>query len=333
MPFTGGDCLFCETEKIYMKKWLTGILILIVLSLASLYIFIPDVIHIRRSVIVNATEPGLKRVLITEPGWGKWWPGAGTGPDGKTVPAGYTYKHTVYTITDITFQSLVIRIRRGSLAADASLTLIPGKMDSTEVSWLAAVPTSYNPVKRLRACWQAKQWKKDAGNLLDTMRSFFSRPVNLYGFDIRKELVTDSILVSTYATCKGYPGTAFIYGLIDQLKTYIASRAANETGWPMLNIHTVDSLSYLARVAIPVNKKLESKGNISYKWMLGGGNILMTEVKGGPEMIKKAFQQMENYVNDYQRVAPAIPFLSLVTDRRGEPDTARWITRIYYPVM
>jgi hypothetical protein len=106
-----------------------------------------------------------------------------------------------------------------------------------------------------------------------------------------------------------------------------------ETGFPMLNIYKTDSVNYLTRVAIPVDKKLPSSGNISYKWMLGGGNILVTDVRGGPFSIDSAFQQLEYYVHDYNRTSPAIPFQSLVTDRSKVPDTTKWITRLYYPVM
>jgi hypothetical protein len=67
--------------------------------------------------------------------------------------------------------------------------------------------------------------------------------------------------------------------------------------------------------------------------MLGGGNILITEVKGGQNEITNAYKQIQNYVSDYNRSAPAIPFESLVTDRRKEPDSSKWITRIYYPVI
>ena len=62
------------------------------------------------------------------------------------------------------------------------------------------------------------------------------------------------------------------------------------------------------------------------------GTALTTEVKGGPAAIRTAFLQLENYITDYQREAPLIPFESLVTDRLHEKDTSRWITRIYYPV-
>jgi hypothetical protein len=101
----------------------------------------------------------------------------------------------------------------------------------------------------------------------------------------------------------------------------------------MLNIYKNSDSSYLARVALPVDKKLNDSGNIQYRWMLKGGNILITEVKGGPHQIEKAFGEMANYVEDHGRTAPAIPFQSLVTDRRIEPDTNKWITKVYWPVM
>jgi hypothetical protein len=106
-----------------------------------------------------------------------------------------------------------------------------------------------------------------------------------------------------------------------------------ETGNPMLNVHTTDSINYLTRVAIPIDKRLPSVKNIEHKWMMGGGKILVAEVRGGPSSINNALRQMENYIHDYGRTVPAIPFQSLVTDRLNLPDTTKWITKIYYPVM
>ena len=121
--------------------------------------------------------------------------------------------------------------------------------------------------------------------------------------------------------------------MVDELRAYILQQGAKETGYPMLNVFTKDSINYLVKVALPVSKALPSSGTMSYRWMLPGGNILITEVKGGPEEIKRAYRQVELYISDFQRVAPAIPFESLVTDRRAEKDSTKWITRIYYPVM
>src|SRR5690242_10659970 len=153
------------------------------------------------------------------------------------------------------------------------------------------------------------------------MKTFYSKTENVYGIHITQEKVVDSTLLQNSAVSKGYPTTEFIYGLIDEMQRYCSSQSATQTGFPMLNITTEDSSNYLVKVAIPVDKKLKPSGNMVYRWMLGGGNILVAEVKGGPSTVADAFRRVEDYVNDYRRVVPAIPFQSLVTDRRQEKDS------------
>ncbi|HZH63621.1 MAG TPA: GyrI-like domain-containing protein, partial [Flavisolibacter sp.] len=140
-------------------------------------------------------------------------------------------------------------------------------------------------------------------------------------------------LISTSTTTSGYPSADRIYSLIDKLQAFAQTKGAKQTGQPMLNINTPDSISYRVQVALPVDKKLKDEGDIFYRWMLGGGNILVMEVKGGYATINKAFMEMENYVRDFSRTAPAIPFQSLITDRRKEPDTGKWVTKLYWPVI
>ncbi len=85
-------------------------------------------------------------------------------------------------------------------------------------------------------------------------------------------------------------------------------------------------------VAIPVNKTITPNNEFLLKKMVPG-KILVTEVRGGIHTINQAQKNIELYMNDHHLVSPAIPFHSLVTDRSKEADTAKWITKIYYPVM
>jgi hypothetical protein len=314
-----------------MKKWLVGILVILVCFTAFVYFFIPNTMTISQDISVKANREGLYRNLSDEKNWSEWWPGNKTGP-GSSGHYNLGYNNAVYTVKDRTTLSFIVLIQDGP-EVKTELTLIAKNPDSSELHWQASIPTTFNPLKRLQIYFKANKISNDIASLLKKMKSFFSETKNVYGYDIRHELVKDSILVSTYAESKTYPSTEFIYALIDQLKKYISSNAAKETGLPMLNIYRKDSVNYTTRVAIPVDKKLPTSGNISYKWMLGGGNILVTDVQGGSFSVNSAFQQLENYVQDHQRTAPAIPFQSLVTDRSKEADTSKWITRIYYPVM
>ena len=67
--------------------------------------------------------------------------------------------------------------------------------------------------------------------------------------------------------------------------------------------------------------------------MPGRNVILFTQVKGGNGIATWALEQIKNYADDHHLKTPAIPYFSLVTDRRKEADTSKWITDIYYTVM
>jgi hypothetical protein len=63
------------------------------------------------------------------------------------------------------------------------------------------------------------------------------------------------------------------------------------------------------------------------------GNILMAKVCGGEASIVNAQTELNHYVSDWQKIAPAIPYQSLVTNRLTITDTTKWITELYYPVL
>jgi hypothetical protein len=56
------------------------------------------------------------------------------------------------------------------------------------------------------------------------------------------------------------------------------------------------------------------------------------EVKGGFLTIDAAYKELQLFIEDYQRTSMAIPFESLITDRRIEQDTMKWISIICQPV-
>jgi hypothetical protein len=314
-----------------MKKWLAAILIIILVILSAMYFFIPSQIHINSSILIETNPQGLKRVLFSRD-WSNWWPENDKLNDSDSL-GHYSYKGYAYNINGIKISTINIMIRNETVSASTALNIFPVKEHTVQLHWDGVILTSNNPFKRVNVYFQSKKIQKDIDSLMQHMKSVFSKIENVYGFKIHQEAVKDSILVSTNGTTNSYPSTEYVYNLLQQLRDYIKSQSAMETGNPMLNVHTTDSINYLTRVAIPIDKRLPSVKNIEHKWMMGGGKILVAEVRGGPSSINNALRQMENYIHDYGRTVPAIPFQSLVTDRLNLPDTTKWITKIYYPVM
>lgn len=309
-----------------MKKWIIAVAVFAAVLTSLLLIFIPNTIVVNKSIVIKNNLKGLKRALSANENWHKWWPGTA---DEK----GLLFSNNFYSLTDIAFSSIFITIKHSNLDTKSSLTFIPVTTDSTKLDWEIQMPTSLNPIKRLQTYLFTRSLQKDIPGLLTNIKKYYSSTANLYDLDIRREIVDDSTMISTFDSTRGYPSTEKIYSLIDKLRDYIGSQQALVTDSPMLNTFSKNNNIYFTRVAFPTNKTLPSKGNIAFRKMLYGGNILTAVITGPPNKADSAIGIIENYLSDHELSSPAIPFYSLVTNRLAEKDSTKWITKIYYPVM
>lgn len=314
------------------RRWI--ILALIALVLIWIYAGIPSTINVHQSITIGAPKEPVYRQLSNTADWKKWWPKSTTNDSSSSdKAAAFLLHHQAYTLINQLTGSLIISVADQDQTIQTSLDFIPTGSDSIVLDWNARVATSYQPIKRMQAYFKAAQLQQDFKLLLGNIQTHFTSFENVYGISIAQIPVVDSLLIFTSATSTSYPSSSLIYNLIHQLADFSAMQGAEQTGPPMLNVQTDDSLNFVTKVAIPVNKRLSNEGNIQFKGMLAGGKILVSDVKGGPAAIAHAMAQMDCYFRDYQKNAPAIPFMSLTTDRIKEPDSAKWITRLYYPVM
>ena len=316
-----------------MKKFLIVIVSLFVISTICIYIFIPATVNISRAVSINCTQDGAYRFLSQQDNWLKWWPSANA-DSGKTDTGNIlSYKDYEYKIIPTASDVTAIQVSNAEQQVISSINIQPLLIDSVTVLWQFSLSTDINPVKRLQQYVYARQMENNMGDILASFRIFMSSKKNVYGSDIEQIKVTDTLLVATKKIFTVYPGTTEIYALINSLKTYITTSGAQQTHYPMMHIRTTDSNKYEAMVAIPVNTEIKTRDGIFIKRMAPGKILVTDSIPGGDYSVKQAFKQLENYVSDYKKISPAIPFESLETDRSSEPDTLKWVTRIYYPVF
>ena len=238
-----------------MKKWWLIIPVTLLILVLCTYLIIPNTVSIHQGLLVHVNSRSIQRVMLDEKKWEKWWPG-------KTQPANssqsFVYNGYTYSIVDRKLTTIDFSVADGSFSTTASLNFIPLSADSVAFTMVAEKTLPTMPVKRLQYYFKATQLSKDFTVLLQKMEAFYSNTDNIYNVHIEKGLVEDSTLITTSATSKGLPTVQSIYTLIEKLKNYAAAQGASQTGYPMLNIRTTDSINFLTRVAIPVNKKLPS---------------------------------------------------------------------------
>lgn len=306
-----------------MKKWSTAILVVLA-AIASVYIFIPSKPVISSTVILDASNDAVFRVLLSDDHWQKWWPGEKK--DGQLI-----FSDNRFTIEKQMFQAIGIDINTKSDQYNSSMILLPLKNDSTEVEWKLTTQSPMNPITRISSYIKCKNLQSDLKQLLSSFKNYVENSANVYGFPIHVGNVQDSIILVTVDSISGYPSTETIYSRIHRLKEYAAKMGAKETNLPMCHIDSVDGANRLM-VGLPINRDISTRGTEMMIKRLVLGYILISEVTGGPYIISRHLRQMEQYMFDYKRRSPALPYQSLITNRLQEPDTSKWKTRISYPV-
>ncbi|WP_162915758.1 hypothetical protein [Paraflavitalea soli] len=314
-----------------MNRLLIALIMAIVIVLVLPYLYIPSKIRKTMLAMIPANQKAAQGFLLNDKQWGKWWPASSTSTrdsvagtyyyNGHSFKAGKRYLSGVDLITDYHTDSL-----------KNVWTIIPIGKDSVKILWEYELTTSNNPIKRMGQHRESRQIQIDMAAILQQLASFLSDEQNTYGIKVNQAMVTDTLLITAKATLNHDPDAASIYGLIHQLHQYASKSGATVTNPPMLNKRRVDSTHTEVMVALPINKELKSSGAIVFKRMVRG-NLLTTEIQGGPGTVNNAIHQLENYLVDHRYESPAMHFESLVTDRIQQADTSKWVTRIYYPVF
>lgn len=313
-----------------MKKWFIGIALLLLLLALATFLLLPSQIVVQQSVFVNASAKSSYRCLTENAMIEKWWK-AGVKLQNLNDTLPFTDSKWKFRLKPLMYNGAEVEIMDGDKMIQSIITINSFGKDSSYLKWKAEWPKTQNPMARLQQYWQARAVKSNMQKVLQQFSSFINSPDKVYGLHITKTKVKDTLIATTKKVFKSYPTTADYYAMIESLQQHIASSGAQTTNFPMLNISPIANNEFGVMVGLPVNKAIPESNGIQLKRMIPG-NILVTEVAGGVHHVELAMQELHNYIQENGLLPPAIPYQSLVTDRRAEPDTSRWITKLYFPV-
>jgi hypothetical protein len=321
-----------------MNRWFIAGGVLLILLVASVYFFIPSHLVVNNIVPLKCNAHGGDRALGDTVSWVKWWPGAdsagsdrGGGSSGSDR-GGLTYGGVGYRVSERLLRGVGIAIDDRGHEIPSLLTIFPLiNKDSSYLQWQFALDASLNPLKRIGQYREATRLKENMAIILDSLQVYLENKANVYGLAITEASTTDSFLVETRRTVNGYPGTGILYDEVKKLETFATGHGGRRTGYPMVNIDPLAGGQFQLRTAIPVDRHFDDKGDF-FSRKLVHGNYLEADVHGGAGAVNTALDRMNNYISDYGRTVMAIPFFSLMTDRSKEPDSTKWVTRIYYPI-
>jgi hypothetical protein len=304
-----------------MKK---GIVFLaIVFAGLILLLLIPAKRQHKQTLTIECPPDAVTRFMIASNEWKKWWPGQ------QINDTTFVFQHTNYTIKHILMNGFFMVSANQRSAIE--LSFVPALNNHTQFTIICTGLLSYNPFKRIVQLFSREE-KQKAINFMEQCQSFFSKTSNVYGYTIERNRVSLLNWMSAKHLFTQYPSTTEMYSVIEGLEKYIQSQNGAILGAPIVHIRTLDTNQFELMTALPVTQAVTPNNQYSIKQMVPGF-MLTGQVKGGTYTVTEAEKSMENYVRDYRKQSPAIPFQTLITDRRKETDTSKWVTQLNYPVF
>ena len=330
-----------------LKIILAILLVLAVVAVVAMFV-IPTSLHVERSIEVKAPKPMVHRYvshlqLLDE--WGVWFEmdpemkNVYEGEDGKPGAIN-TWESDVMgngsqEITLVTADRVETKMKftgDWESEADVYLQLAEGEAGAIKVSWGITIEIGrpFNLVMKLigfekdliddydRGLIKLKTVLEDKVQS-KTYNGYVIERLNVppTNFLIKRESVTMDAITDYFAT-----NLPVLYGKL--------TKAGATPGIPSGLFYVWDEENGIADMAAAV-PFTGGRGIKPEETLLLEGDALKVDYYGNyGEDQMPAYFGMDEYSKDYGLAEPAVVWEEYVTDPESEPDTSKWLTRIYY---
>lgn len=309
-----------------MKRIVLILLAVTAAIITAIYLIIPSTLTINNQVNIDASDAIAAKFLTHRQQWEKWWPGA------KVDNNRFDYEGIHFYISETTNSGAHVILQRGNLKLNSEISYLADDF-AVKITWHTKMENSLNPIQRVKNYLNARALKTKTTEILKHLKSFLEDEKNAYGYKIYLNKIKDHVLLTAITSSVNYPDMQTIYETVNNLKLQAKTKGAVLTNYPIMNVTKVDNKEYQVTVALPINKTIKPDQKSLITNLVVGANLLVADVKGGPNTINDAFGAVKAYMKDHNLTAPAMPFESLITDRAIEKDTSKWVTKIYAPIF
>ena len=298
-----------------MRKIIGSILAILILSLAAVYLLIPNQISINGRQMVYQPTSSVIRAMTQTSKWSEWMP-----------------KEIDLKATSSLVATIQTELNQDGIKVPVEFSIENGENKNSIIGFETSMDNSqWSPIARVQYFIFAKAIQNKLDKVLAAASNYYNYSKGVYGFDIVETKVKDSSYLAIDQTLTDTPSLVQIYQMVDQLTAYINTQNGKVKGDPMVNITKVEANEVYIQVAIPLEKDILVNGGFSIKKMVLG-NLLSVKVQGDQAKVNEAFEATKQYINDKQKYSPAIPFVIYNTNRLLEKDPSLWVSTINYPI-
>jgi len=329
-----------------------SILGLIVLLLIISF-FLPSKVHVERSVVINAQPQVIFEQINTLPNWEGWSPWKAMDPssvitygDKKSgVGAYYTWKgpetgEGKMTITQsVPFSMVETEVDFGEMGTSLGVYILEAAEGGTKLTWGFDTDMGMNPIMKFGGLFMKgileKQFDDGLGKIkqiaenapavapASSWKGKIDKVEKVYTIRTNYMAVHDTASVSTIGQ-----KLEKAFGLIGETA---GKQKLEITGAPFAIYYSESNTNFEFDAAMPVKKAGKAEGKVKPGEFIEGNAVAVT-FYGDFTQTPMAHEAANKYITENGKVVNGSPWESYETDTEVEKDTAKWLTKVYYPI-
>lgn len=329
-----------------MKALLKILYLLLILLVFALLIgiFLPKKSHVESSILINASPDIVFDQVNTLKNWEKWAPWQTTDNTMKITYIGpssgvgssysWTSKHSTsgtLTITDSRpFLSILTELNFGtrgmayspwSFEDQNGKTMVIWAFDNREMGYFERYFTLLFKKSMLNTFSQGLSKLKEVSEALRL--DHISNVQEIQLVQRQTIILKDSALLQNLG-----PKMKEMFG---KLSAYAEKRSIQTDGFPFTIYYRWSNEGFTSfACGIPITEKISSQNGYLYNEMPEGKAIMV--IHWGNYNSSKPYAALENYLKNHNLQLAGAPWEEYITNAIAEPDTAKWETKVYYPV-
>lgn len=325
-------------------------LLAIIVVLLVVSIFLPSKVHVERSIVISAPQEMVYQLVNNLEEWPKWspWHKIDTNMKityfggGKDIGGGYTWdsevkeagkgKLTIVAVSE--FDSILTKLEFEGMGESFSTYYFTPKNDAIEVTWTMDSDFGNNPISKYFGLMMDKWIGKDYEKGLTAMKTVAEAQVS--NFLAKADGVTETEVQGFYAIVIGDTVNmidldANMMGAYNRLENEIKAQKLTATGDPFAFYTEYPDGKIIFEAGYPVDSVGETGSQVKFK-QFDATNALSIEVYGDYSKVGTGYEAISNYSKAKGKIPTGSFWETYPVDPETEPDTSKWVTKIYLPV-
>ena len=322
------------------------IVIFTALTIAALFYLLPNVALIEQTLEIRATSDKVFEVINRPKNWTEWF-----------TPVKDTLNVKVSFIGTSEGKGAGMKWTDNSSEASEGIMTIRRSKNNRNVSAVVTINDTRSAVMNFKIrpvgidasmLTITSHLKFSQDNILHFLRLMFDRSdelaiidyleniddvaiENTEGIYVNLQRIEQFPYIGIVDSCAANSISQRMKDLYVELLIFGARSGIDMTARPIVVYRHIDENKAVIEVGVPVNVQPQVSGRIYYKTMPEGEHVV-ADYLGDYDTLLDGHNAVQQWLMRYRRKQTGYAWEMYVTDPAAEPDTNKWLTKIYYPV-